>query len=888
MRQLLFSLRFRLMLLVFLAIIPATGLIVYTSAHERQSLAEATRREMLNLALLASARQDWLTESTRQLLAGLARLPEVKQGEAEACSTLFAGLLAEYPLYANLIVTLPNGDRWCSALPADEPVNYADRAWFQEAVRARGFVAGGYVMGRVTRRPLATFAYPLLAEAGQVQAVVAAGMDLAWLNASFAQLPLPEGAVLSVLDSHGVLLARTLEAERWVGQTVPEPEIVQVVLEGRGGGTLEPAGVDEVRRLYAYAPLQGSAGETGYVAVGIPTALVYAGADRVLRGNLAALGGVTLLALAAAFVVGEAFVVRRVNALMTATRRMAQGDLRARTGMPYGVSELSQLARAFDEMADALESQEREHKRAAETIHLQVTALEAAANAIVITDREGTIQWVNPAWVALTGYTPEEAIGQNPRILKSGRQDETFYRELWETILAGKVWRSELVNRRKDGSLYTEEETITPLVDSSGRVTHFIAIKQDITERKEAEQAQQRLISILEATPDFVGTATPDGQVLYYNRAAHPQWAARIVLEEAIPTVMREGVWSGETALLSRDGREIPVLQVALAHGGPDGSVEFLSTIARDITERKQREQELEALAEVSSTLRQAQNLEAMRLIVLEATLRVMGAQAGTFFLLDGKRQELYVAAALGYPIDVSRLRLKLGQGLAGECARSGKPILTDDIAADARVVTPQAFVGLHKALCVPLKSAEGLVGVLLICFAAAGQPSPAEVNLLTSITDMAGNALQRAHLHEETLRRVAQLQALQTIDAAIAASLDVRLSLNILLEQTVKQLDVDAVAALLLNPHLNLLEYAAGRGFRARLIESSRVGLGSGFAGRAALERQLVHMPDLNAASDDFISSLLLAGEGFVSYVGAPLIAKGQVKGVLEVFHRS
>ncbi|MDO9303517.1 MAG: diguanylate cyclase [Anaerolineales bacterium] len=126
-------------------------------------------------------------------------------------------------------------------------------------------------------------------------------------------------------------------------------------------------------------------------------------------------------------------------------------------------------------------------KQAEEKSLLQSAALEAAANAIAITDKKGLIEWVNPAWVTLTGYSKEEALGQNPRIIKSGKHDAAFYKNMWDTILAGKIWREELVNRRKDGSLYFEEQTITPVLDKQGNVKNFIAIKLDITERRQAE-----------------------------------------------------------------------------------------------------------------------------------------------------------------------------------------------------------------------------------------------------------------------------------------------------------------------------------------------------------------------------------------------------------------
>jgi PAS domain S-box-containing protein len=125
-----------------------------------------------------------------------------------------------------------------------------------------------------------------------------------------------------------------------------------------------------------------------------------------------------------------------------------------------------------------------DRKKAEEQMRLHLTILESTANAIVISGRNGIIEWVNPAFTRLTGYLPGEIVGKSPSILKSGTQEVGFYREIWNTILAGQVWHGELVNRRKDGSLYTEEMTITPVADPSGGIRHFIAVKQDVTQRK--------------------------------------------------------------------------------------------------------------------------------------------------------------------------------------------------------------------------------------------------------------------------------------------------------------------------------------------------------------------------------------------------------------------
>ena len=144
------------------------------------------------------------------------------------------------------------------------------------------------------------------------------------------------------------------------------------------------------------------------------------------------------------------------------------------------------IKRALRE-SEALEAR----KMADVQLRVQSSALNAAANAIVITDRPGRIIWVNPAFSKLTGYSSQEALGRSPRLLKSGMHDQRFYEVLWKTISSGAVWSGETINRRKDGTLYVEEQCITPVRDDDGKISHFIAIKQDISERKQMEQARR-------------------------------------------------------------------------------------------------------------------------------------------------------------------------------------------------------------------------------------------------------------------------------------------------------------------------------------------------------------------------------------------------------------
>ena len=252
-------------------------------------------------------------------------------------------------------------------------------------------------------------------------------------------------------------------------------------------------------------------------------------------------------------------------------------------------------------------------------LQTQHSALESAANAIVITDNRGTIQWVNHAFTQLTGFEREEAIGQNPRVLKSGAHEPEFYGNMWRTVLGGSVWHGTLTNRRKDGVLYQEEMTITPVRSKQGRITHFVAVKQDITERLRAEQlvreTERFYRSVLELAPDGLMVVDTDGIILanaqieklfgYTRDELAGQPVEMLVPEDAReghralresfhnnPAVRDMGM-NRELCGLRKDGSQFPAeiglspLPARQGHGAQ------VAVSIRDITERKRAEQNL-------------------------------------------------------------------------------------------------------------------------------------------------------------------------------------------------------------------------------------------------------------------------------------------------------
>jgi len=323
------------------------------------------------------------------------------------------------------------------------------------------------------------------------------------------------------------------------------------------------------------------------------------------------------------------------------------------------------------------------------------------------------------------------------------------------------------------------------------------------------------------------------------------------------------------------------------------GGRELVVGIDHDITERKRREDlisrrlvELEAINRISSTLRAAQTLEEMFSLLMDTTLEAVGASQGSIWLYDPLKAALNLEVARGYegpePVDP-------GRGIAEFVFAGGKPLIaaelreSTDLPEEARRSSPEGVGGA----ALPIYAEQDVIGTLIVNVLPPRELTADEVRLLATLSEIAGIAIRRISLSQQTARRLQRLAALSEISRAITSSVSLQLNLSMLLNQVVAQLGIDAADVLLMNPVLGTLEYAAGNGFRTRTMERSRQKVGEGYAGRAALERRIIHIGDLSGQDDNPLLEKV-AGEGFVSYFAVPLTAKGKVQGVLEIFHRA
>ena len=452
------------------------------------------------------------------------------------------------------------------------------------------------------------------------------------------------------------------------------------------------------------------------------------------------------------------------------------------------VAKLEQKNQELQKRTDELRSSEAQ-------LRLQATALDTAANSIVITDRAGKIVWANPAFTAMTGYASAEVIGQTPRLIKSGKHDAAFYRHLWQTILSGQTWRGELTNRRKDGSLYHGEQTITPVRSAEGTITNFIGIMNDVTERKRAEEelraTHTQLRQLLEHSPaviyslKIVGrqivpevvsdnierllgvTATASTNYDWWLGNLHPEDRERAVA--TLGKAVESGGYSMEYRIRHKDGTYRWVEDNNRVVRNTAGQPVEMVGVWTDITDRKRAEEEISqqtrlALlgADVSVALTRSGPLEELLQHCTELLVRHLDAAFVRIWTLNHKGDVLELKASAGMytHLDGPHGRVPVGKYKIGLIAQERKPHLTNSVLDDP-LVSDKEWAGREGIVAFagqPLLVEDRLVGVVALF---AKHPlSAATLAALASVADGIALGIQRKKLETEVSLREQRLSS--------------------------------------------------------------------------------------------------------------------------------
>ncbi|MHC1781289.1 MAG: PAS domain S-box protein [Anaerolineaceae bacterium] len=549
---------------------------------------------------------------------------------------------------------------------------------------------------------------------------------------------------------------------------------------------------------------------------------------------------------------------------------------------------------------------------------------ETAQDGILILDaKTGKITDVNPFLLKMLGYSYEEFLGKKFWEIgpfKDVKATRIAFQDLQEKDY---ICYENLPLKTKSGQLMDVEFVSNAFQVDSMRVIQCNI--RDITDRVKEENAlkekfstMSRLTTIVSDSNDAIILHDLDGKILAWNLGAKETYGyteaeasgmnVRDIVAEpdrkaALSLIYRikqgEIVKSFELRRVTKDGRILDVWLTTTLLTNEKGEPVAIASTERDITARKLAEEltrrefaRSEALERTAIRLNAKLEPSSVIRTVCEEAVQALNVPAAWVNLYDRTRDVLVLADAVGLTPEFKLHYQPLSRTEYEKYARElGSISVNNDIQLFADIPNAEVFASIDaRTLINASMYREGqLIGTLhIVTIGEIRQFRDVEITLIKGLAAQAAQAIANAQLYDISNQRLKNLDALRIIDLAIAGSLDLHLTLNIALEQIVSQLRIDAADVLLLNPNSQTLDFSAGRGFSTRAIEKSRVQIGEGFAGRSALNRQSIFFPNFSLTNTDFSRADLLSGENFVTYLAVPLIAKGEIKGVLEIFHRS
>jgi PAS domain S-box-containing protein/putative nucleotidyltransferase with HDIG domain len=542
--------------------------------------------------------------------------------------------------------------------------------------------------------------------------------------------------------------------------------------------------------------------------------------------------------------------------------------------------------------------------------------------AIIAVDPTGNVTVWNPAAERIFGWKVQEVLGGPNPVIPPEKQKE--FHSLLKSIMRGEACSDvETTGRRKDGSDLNVRISASPVFHARGEINGVMAVINDITEQKLAEEelrkSESRFRGLFNSTLDGVYQTDATGVFTVMNHAgarifgyeSPEEIIGRSVLEywrdpkdrDAFVAELsaRKSVGSYHMPARKKDGEYIELEASSRLIEDEKGDLLGIEGILRDVTEHKQADQHLRQLLERSTALyagskTMTESLEVGELAgsITRACVEKLGVAIAWIGRAESDGSVSHVAhfpLKSSYPerITVRWDDTPLGRGSTGRAIRSGRPIAISHISKDEELAPWHDAAreeGIISLATFPLISRGRTFGVLKLYSDRPGFFTEEYIQFFQTYAHQAAAAIENARLFQETEYHLEHLRALRAIDLAITSSLDLRVTLDVLLDNVTSQLNVDAAAVLLLNPYSKLLEYTAGRGFHTRALQYTRLQIGQGYAGQAVTERRTIKVLNVTEA-DGFSKAPMLKEEGFICYFAVPLVAKGHVKGVLEIFHR-
>ena len=411
-RLLSMSIRKQLLLIVLIMAIPAVLVIIYTGYEQRADAIKEAKQETQKLAAIIASEQRYRVAAAEQILMIIGRLPEVRQRQSSRVKPLVVDLLKSHTQYSNIFIADLEGNVWVSALPSMS-VNVSDRRYFKHAIASGRLSSGEYIVSRFTKKLVITLAYPYRNEQGMVDGVICLGFDLDYFKHLLSESELSAGKSYLLLDHQGVVLARPINPEQFVGDKYNESQF-NSMKRGPDEDTVMEYGIDGQKRFITYRKLriEGEAYPYLYIRAAIPVEHVLAAATNRLLVNLGFFTGILSLALLLAWFIGKRSIADRISLLETASQRMAKGDLQTRVADRVMGGELGSLGAAFDDMAQQLKARDDEKTKLIEDLTQALTDIKTLQGIIPICSSCKKIRNEEGVWTHLEGYISEHTTAE--------------------------------------------------------------------------------------------------------------------------------------------------------------------------------------------------------------------------------------------------------------------------------------------------------------------------------------------------------------------------------------------------------------------------------------------------------------------------------------------